>query len=59
MPFALADQPLAAAIRLPRVFLELIACLQSRCTSTELLALLEEPALHRRFGLEAGHLPTA
>ena len=58
IPFALpgqnrGDQSLA------RVFLDLLSCLNSRCTSTELLSLLEEPVLHRHFGLETAHLPVA
>ncbi len=59
IPWSLADQPLAAGDAMVRLFLALLDLLSSRCTGGEMLDLLEYPALHRRFGLEAVHLPLA
>ena len=59
IPWSLADQPQAENDSLARLFLSLLDTLNSRCTSTALLSLLEHPALHRRFGLDAAQLPLA
>ena len=57
IPWALADQPSAQADSMFHLFLALLDVLMGRCTSTELLDLLEHPALHRRFGLDVAQLP--
>lgn len=57
IPWALSDQPLVAHGALDHLFLALLDLFSSRCTSTEVLGLLEHPALHRRFGLDASQLP--
>lgn len=57
IPWSLADRPLTADNGMARLFLALLDVLDSRCSSSELLDLLEYPALHRRFGLDAAQLP--
>lgn len=59
VPFALADRPAARESAVPGLFLALLDYLGSRCAVPELLELLEYPALHRRFGMEAADLPSA
>ena len=59
IPWSLADQPLAGQDAIARLFLAVLGLLSGRCTSTELLSLLEHPALHERFGLDASQLPLA
>ena len=59
IPFALADRPAARENAVPTLFLALLDFLDSRCLVSDLLELLEYPALRRRFGLEAGDLPRA
>lgn len=59
IPWFLADQSLAADNAMARLFLALLDVLDSRCSSSELLDLLEHPALHRRFGLDVAQLPLA
>ena len=57
IPWTLADQPPVQEDTMFRLFLSLLDVLTGRCTSTELLDLLEHPALHRRFGLDVAQLP--
>ncbi len=59
IPWSLADQPPATGDAMLRLFLALLDLLSSRCTGSEVLDLLEHPALHRRFGLDATQLPLA
>ncbi|MDO5675631.1 MAG: exodeoxyribonuclease V subunit gamma [bacterium] len=59
IPWSLADQPLAGRDALAPLFLSLLGLFESRCTSIELLILLEHPAMHRRFDLDASQLPLA
>ena len=59
IPFALADRPTATETTVPGLFLAFVDFLDSRCAVPDLLELLEYPALHRRFGLEAEDLPRA
>lgn len=59
IPWSLADQAQTGREALAPLFLALLGIFESRCTGTGLLSLLEHPALHRRFGLEAAQLPQA
>lgn len=56
VPFSLADRSLRAEIPLIEAFLSLLALPDSRFTGEEVLALLEQPAVARRAGIEAEDL---
>ncbi|WP_298185254.1 exodeoxyribonuclease V subunit gamma [uncultured Pseudomonas sp.] len=56
VPFSLADRSLRAEIPLIEAFLSLLALPDSRFTAEEVLALLEQPAVARRAGIEAEDL---
>ncbi|WP_405119662.1 exodeoxyribonuclease V subunit gamma [Pseudomonas leptonychotis] len=56
VPFSLADRSLRAEIPLIEAFLSLLALPDSRFTAEEVLALLEQPAVARRAGVEAEDL---
>lgn len=56
VPFSLADRSLRAEIPLIEAFLSLLALPNSRFTAEEVLALLEQPAVARRAGIEAEDL---
>lgn len=56
VPFSLADRSLRAEIPLLEAFLSLLALPDSRFTAEEVLALLEQPAVARRAGIEAEDL---
>src|SRR5262245_3595674 len=51
IPFTIADQSLRAESALVAAFLSLLDLSGSRYDASQLLALLETPAVHRRFGL--------
>lgn len=57
IPYTIADRPLEAEQPLLRRFQDLLTLPGSRFEAERVLALLEEPALCRRFGLDAGDLP--
>ncbi len=52
LPYHLADVPLAATHPLFAAWRQLLGLAQSRCTLSEVLGLLDVPALARRFGLD-------
>ena len=56
IPYAVADRPPAAESPLVAAFFRLLGLPQSRFEAGELLALLDVPALRRRFGVEAADL---
>ena len=58
IPFCLADQGARAKAPLVRGLDLLLSLPDARVTASEVLDLLEVPALRRRFGLEEGDLPT-
>ena len=57
IPFSLADQGRRATDPLVRALASLLALPQSRLAVSDLLDLLEVPALRRRFGIEEAELP--
>ena len=56
IPFTVADRSLRAESPLVEAFLELLDLRGSRYEADRLLALLDTPAVHRRFGIAAGDL---
>jgi exodeoxyribonuclease V gamma subunit len=56
VPFSLADRSLRAEIPLIEAFLSLLALPESRFTAEDVLALLEQPAVAHRAGIEAEDL---
>ncbi|WP_339080773.1 exodeoxyribonuclease V subunit gamma [Pseudomonas sp. TMP9] len=56
VPFSLADRSMRAEIPLIEAFLSLLALPDSRFTAEEVLALLEQPAVARRAGIETEDL---
>src|SRR4029453_6865051 len=56
IPFPAADRSLRAESSLVEAFLGLLDLRGSRYEADRLLALLDIPAVHLRFGLAAGHL---
>lgn len=58
MPFSIADRSVAAA-GIMRAFLRLLALAATRRDAESVLALLEAPAVGRRFGIRAAELPLA
>jgi len=56
IPYAIADRPRTAAATL-RAFRALLALPDGRLEAEEVLALLEYPAIARRFGIGAGDVP--
>jgi exodeoxyribonuclease V gamma subunit len=59
IPFTVADRSLRAESPLVESFLGLLDLRGSRYEADRLLALLDTPAVHRRFGLAAGDLELA
>ncbi len=59
IPFTIADRGLRAESTLVAAFLELLALPGSRYDAGRLLALLETPAVYRRFGFAAADLDLA
>ena len=57
IPFSLADRSLRAEAPLVERFLELLALPESRFCAEEILALLQQPAIARRAGLDDEDLP--
>ncbi len=57
IPFSIADRSPVAENRLLGAFLQLLDGIGGRHTIDEMLALLEVPALQRRFGIDDGDLP--
>ena len=56
IPWSLADQPFSQEEPLVRVFLALLNLFDSRLTSSEVMAILEHPAVHQRFGLDKSQI---
>ncbi len=53
IPWTIADRTLQDDHPAGRLFLELMDLLSSRCTAPEVLALVDNPLVYRRFGLTA------
>ncbi|MCP5155418.1 MAG: exodeoxyribonuclease V subunit gamma [Ectothiorhodospiraceae bacterium] len=58
IPFALADRTPMAESALGRTVLDLLTLADGRFEAEQVLALLEEPALARRYDLDAADLPS-
>jgi exodeoxyribonuclease V gamma subunit len=58
IPYAIADRPRAADAPVLRAFRALLGIADGRLEAEQVLALLEFPALARRFEIGAGDLPT-
>lgn len=57
IPYSLSDRSRLAETPLVSLFLQLLAQPGGRYPVDEIFALLEQPLLHRRFGLSMGELP--
>ncbi|MCP4995109.1 MAG: exodeoxyribonuclease V subunit gamma [Gammaproteobacteria bacterium] len=57
IPYGLSDHAALASSQLMEAFLRLLAIPDSRYQANEVLALLEVPAIRRRFDIEDGDLP--
>lgn len=57
IPYTIADRKLDIEVPLLRRFFDVLALPSSRFELPRVMALLEEPALCARFGLEAGDIP--
>lgn len=53
LPFTIADRPLLRESRSAATFLAILDLCQSRFTSADVMRILEDPAVHRRFELAA------
>jgi exodeoxyribonuclease V gamma subunit len=58
LPYSLADQPGRGTAPLYAALESLLQLTESRCTASDVLDLLDVPALRRRFGLTEDDLPT-
>ncbi len=58
IPYAIADRSVTSTASLVRGFLSLIDLAESRCGASQVLDLLEHPAVSRRFGMDRGGLTT-
>jgi exodeoxyribonuclease V gamma subunit len=56
IPFAITGRARSSVNAPVRAFLDLLSLAASRCTVTELFALLQQPAVARRFGLDDASL---
>ncbi len=59
IPYAIADRSVTCTASLVRGFLSLLDLAESRCGASQVLDLLEHPAVSRRFGMERAGLMAA